>query len=93
MVLMAGATVARDATGDVADMVNGSFAFLNCTGSKYKPSLTLMPSRHHLDFISLNTTVTCLFLIIIFDKKYCYHSFHFTSFLLFVTFFPFHHTV
>ncbi|XP_023294642.2 bumetanide-sensitive sodium-(potassium)-chloride cotransporter isoform X1 [Lucilia cuprina] len=32
MVVIAGATVARDATGDVADMVNGSFAFLNCTG-------------------------------------------------------------
>lgn len=35
MVVMAGATVARDATGDIADMANGSFAFLNCTGSKY----------------------------------------------------------
>lgn len=35
MVVIAGATVARDATGNVADMVNGSFAFLNCTGSKY----------------------------------------------------------
>ncbi|XP_075164790.1 sodium chloride cotransporter 69 isoform X2 [Haematobia irritans] len=30
MVLMAGATVARDATGNVTDIVNGSFAFLDC---------------------------------------------------------------
>ncbi|XP_011179671.1 bumetanide-sensitive sodium-(potassium)-chloride cotransporter isoform X2 [Zeugodacus cucurbitae] len=31
MVLVCAATVARDATGNLADMANGSFAFLNCT--------------------------------------------------------------
>ncbi|XP_055915319.1 bumetanide-sensitive sodium-(potassium)-chloride cotransporter isoform X3 [Eupeodes corollae] len=30
MVLMVGATVARDATGNVTDAINGSFAFLDC---------------------------------------------------------------
>ncbi|XP_017043222.1 bumetanide-sensitive sodium-(potassium)-chloride cotransporter isoform X2 [Drosophila ficusphila] len=30
MVLQCGATVARDATGNVSDIVNGSFAFLDC---------------------------------------------------------------
>nr|XP_017034240.1 solute carrier family 12 member 1 isoform X1 [Drosophila kikkawai]XP_017034241.1 solute carrier family 12 member 1 isoform X1 [Drosophila kikkawai] len=30
MVLQCGATVARDATGNLTDVVNGSFAFLNC---------------------------------------------------------------
>ncbi|XP_073840775.1 bumetanide-sensitive sodium-(potassium)-chloride cotransporter-like isoform X1 [Musca autumnalis] len=30
MVVMAGGSVARDATGNVTDMVNGSFAFLDC---------------------------------------------------------------
>ncbi|XP_036338129.1 bumetanide-sensitive sodium-(potassium)-chloride cotransporter-like isoform X2 [Rhagoletis pomonella] len=31
MVLICGATVARDANGNVADLINGSYAFLNCT--------------------------------------------------------------
>uniref|UniRef100_W8B4Z9 Bumetanide-sensitive sodium-(Potassium)-chloride cotransporter n=2 Tax=Ceratitis capitata TaxID=7213 RepID=W8B4Z9_CERCA len=31
MVLVCAATVARDATGNLADVANGSFAFLNCT--------------------------------------------------------------
>ncbi|XP_067646757.1 bumetanide-sensitive sodium-(potassium)-chloride cotransporter isoform X2 [Eurosta solidaginis] len=31
MVLICGATVARDATGNITDAINGSFAFLNCT--------------------------------------------------------------
>ena len=31
MVLVCAATVARDATGNLADMANDSFAFLNCT--------------------------------------------------------------
>jgi len=30
MVLQCGATVARDATGNLTDVVNGSFAFLDC---------------------------------------------------------------
>ncbi|XP_013113725.2 bumetanide-sensitive sodium-(potassium)-chloride cotransporter isoform X2 [Stomoxys calcitrans] len=30
MVVMAGGTMARDATGNVTDMINGSFAFLDC---------------------------------------------------------------
>lgn len=34
MVLLTGATVMRDATGDAADMANGSWAFLNCTSSE-----------------------------------------------------------
>lgn len=31
MAICAGATVARDATGNISDTINGSFAFLNCT--------------------------------------------------------------
>ncbi|XP_053954948.1 bumetanide-sensitive sodium-(potassium)-chloride cotransporter isoform X1 [Anastrepha ludens] len=34
MVFICGATVARDATGDVLDLVNGSYAFLNCTSAR-----------------------------------------------------------
>lgn len=36
MVLIAGATVMRDATGHVADVINGSTEFLNCTGNIYQ---------------------------------------------------------
>lgn len=34
MVLVAGATVLRDATGEAADMANGSLAYMNCTSSE-----------------------------------------------------------
>lgn len=32
MVFITGATVYRDASGDVQDIVNGSMDFINCTG-------------------------------------------------------------
>lgn len=34
MVIISGATVMRDASGDVAEMANGSMAFANCTSSE-----------------------------------------------------------
>lgn len=34
MVLFAGATVSRDATGNVTDMANGSYAYLDCAARK-----------------------------------------------------------
>lgn len=33
MAILAGATVVREATGDVADVVNGTLAFLECNGN------------------------------------------------------------
>lgn len=34
MLFIAGATVARDATGNVNDTLNGSYAFLDCSHGK-----------------------------------------------------------
>lgn len=35
MVFVSGATVVRDATGQLADALNGSTAFLDCAGKSY----------------------------------------------------------
>lgn len=35
MVFVAGATVMRDATGDIEDVVNGTLIAMNCTGKYY----------------------------------------------------------
>lgn len=48
MAFAVGATVARDATGNVADIVNGSLAFLNCTTPGEAPLFSTFSTQSHV---------------------------------------------